>query len=383
MRILIAHSFYRLSGGEDRYVRQQAELLGNDHDVELVGMNNEELVAGVRTAAQMTYSRRCKVEIEDVIDRYRPDIVHIHNAYPSLGPAVHLAAHKRSVPLVMTVHNFRLRCPNGYMFTEGNICTRCEDGFYVHGLLHQCFPTKKQASAYVGALWTHRFLLRLEKKVSMFIAPSEFMSRQLEKWGIPAARVVMVRNFTDLDPGATADPGTFGIFVGRLSSEKGLHFLLGALKAAGDPPFKIVGDGPLRDDLAAEVTRLGLERTELLGVLPTEEVKPLMTQSRFLVMASMSHENAPMAALEALACGRPLVVSEVGGLPELVRSGAGITFASGDVEGAAARIVSLMDDDGRARDLGAAALEFAHSELTAEGHQGKLEEVYARALSAA
>ena len=382
MRILIAHSFYRLGGGEDRYVSQQVDLLGNRHDVKLIGTRNEDLTPGLKTAGQMIYSHR-RSEIEEIMEDHRPDVVHVHNVYPGLGPAVHLAASRRSIPLVMTVHNFRLRCPNGYMYTEGSVCRRCEGGVYLHGLVHRCFPSKKQASAYVGALWIHRFLLKLENKVSVFIAPSDFMSRQLQKWEIPLDRIAMIRNFTRLDPVASSDPGSYGIYVGRLSSEKGLHFLLGALRAAGDPPFKFLGDGPLLDDLVAQAGRLGLQRAEFVGAVPAEEVNGFVSQARFLVMPSESHENSPLAALEALACGRPLLVSDMGGLPELVRSGAGLTFTSGDVESAAAHIRSLVDDDALARELGSAALEFARTELTSQAHLEKLEEVYSRAASAA
>lgn len=380
LRILIAHSFYRLGGGEDRYVRQQVDLLGTAHEVKLIGTSNEDLTAGLKTAGKMLYSRR-RGEIDDIMEEHRPDVVHVHNVYPGLGPAVHLAASRRSIPLVMTVHNFRLRCPNGYMYTEGSVCRRCEGGVYLHGLVHRCFPSKKQASAYVSALWIHRFLLKLEDKVSIFIAPSDFMGRQLQKWEIPPSRVAMVRNFTRLDPAASSDPGVYGIYVGRLSSEKGLHFLLAALNAAGDPPFKIVGDGPLRGDLVAEAARLGLQRTEFVGPVPAEEINGFMSRARFLVMPSESHENSPLAALEALACGRPLVVSDMGGLPELVKSGAGVMFASGNVEEAATNIRSLMDNDDLARELGSAALEFAQKELTSQTHLDGLENVYARAAS--
>ena len=381
MRILIAHSFYRLGGGEDRYVRQQVDLLAAHHDVKLIETRNEDLSAGFKTAGQMIYSHR-RSEIEDIMDDHRPDVVHVHNVYPGLGPAVHLAASKRSIPLVMTVHNFRLRCPNGYMYTEGAVCRRCEGGLYLHGLVHRCFPSKKQASAYVSALWIHRFLLRLEDKVSMFLAPSDFMRSQLQKWKISPSRIEMVRNFTSIDPAANPDPGSYGIYVGRLSSEKGLHFLLTALKGAGDPPFKVVGDGPLLDDLITEAARLGLQRTEFVGAVPAVEVNAFMSRARFLVMPSESHENSPLAALEALACGRPLLVSDRGGLPELVRSGAGLIFTSRDAEGAAASIRSLMDDDALARKLGSAALEFARSELTPRAHLTRLEDVYSKAASA-
>ena len=145
MRILYAHSFYRAPGGEDRHVRDQVDLVSGAHDVELVSESNVDLSESPATATRMLYSRAKKRDVGRIIDRFAPDVVHIHNTYPSLGPAVVLAANDRGIPIVMTVHNFRLRCPNGLMFTEGALCRRCQSGVYTNALLHQCFPTMKQA----------------------------------------------------------------------------------------------------------------------------------------------------------------------------------------------------------------------------------------------
>ena len=380
MRILIAHSFYRLPGGENHYVRQQVDLLRANHEVELLEFDNEGLGGNAKTAAQMTYSRRRSREVGKVLDDYRPDLVHMHNVYPAAGPAVHLATSKKRIPLVMTVHNFRLRCPNAYMFTEGEPCTRCEGGMYAHAALHHCFPTRGQATAYAGALWVHRFILKLERKVSVFVTPSEFMRQKVISWGLPADRVEMVRNFTAHRPDATTDPGTFGISVGRLSSEKGLDQLLAALQVAGDPPFKIVGDGPLFEDLVAEAKRLELQNTEFVGRISNQEVQAMLPKARFLAMPSICHENAPLAVLEAMAAGRPLLVNRMGGLPELVESGAGLSYEWGDIDRAAQHIRTLMQDDELCRRFGKAALAFSIQELNAEKHAEGLEKAYGSAM---
>src|SRR5918994_2114012 len=179
MRILFAHSFYRMAGGEDRHVREQVELVSRAHDVELIAASNADLPEAATTAMRMMYSRGKKQQIMEAIDRFAPEVVHIHNAYPSLGPSVILAAHERRIPIVMTVHNMRLRCPNGLMFTQGSLCRRCEAGMYANAVVHACFPTKRQASAYAGALWLHRFVMRLEPRISRFIAPSEFIRSRI------------------------------------------------------------------------------------------------------------------------------------------------------------------------------------------------------------
>jgi glycosyltransferase involved in cell wall biosynthesis len=375
IRVLLAHSFYRAFGGEDHYVIQQLDLLRRYHDVELFGPHNQDLADGLGTVARMTWSPRLTRDVLRTMRRIQPDVVHVHNIYPALGPALHLAARRGHVPLVMTVHNSRLRCPNGLTFTQGSPCHRCETGFYIHALRNACFPTHRQAQAYAVNLWIHRFIMQLEGQVSLFIAPSQFIHDRLLDWGMDEDRVTTVRNFTATRSDASPSVGTYGLYVGRLSEEKGLHDLLLALQVAGDPPFRVVGAGPLADRLQVLAVQLGLRRIQFLGWLDRLQVDQVMRKARFLVMPSRCDENAPMAALEAMAEGRPLLVSRSGGLPELVASSAGLIFERSNVESLAAQI-RLFEDDELCLQAGTAALQFAHKELTPEIHRRRLEKAY-------
>lgn len=363
MRILIAHAFYRLPGGEDRFVDQEVELLGRNHDVELLARRNSAVRSGLRSAARMTYSPKDTRLLTTALDSFRPDVIHVHNIYPAFGPSVHLAARRAGIPLVQTVHNFRLRCPNGYMFTEGQLCQRCVAGNYSHALVHRCFPSRAQSSAYAASLWTHRFILKLEQHTDFFIAPSQFMRDELLKWGIPSQKTQVIRNFSELQP-VSEMPGGYGIFLGRLSSEKGIDSLLHALAMAGDPPFKIVGSGPMEGHLHAVANSLSLKHVEFLGHQSPEAVRGLLAASRYLVMPSLSQENAPLAALEAMHHGRPLIVSNRGGLPELVSSGGGMAFEAGDHRQLAKAIRTYDTDELTSRAHGQTALQFARARLT-------------------
>lgn len=376
MRILVAHSFYRVAGGEDRYVSQQLDLLRPHHDVEVLMSRNAELTPSVGTAARMVFSVGQVSKADLLMRRFRPDVVHLHNAYPSFGPAIHLAAKRQGVPLVMTIHNLRLRCPNGLMFTQGQPCRRCESGNYTNAVIHRCFPSSSQAAAYGSALWIHRFLLRLERIVDLFLAPSDFTRQRLLDWGVPEGRIQMIRNFVADVPRASAQPGTFGLYAGRLSEEKGLQSLLAALAAAGDPPFRIVGDGPLESELVAVAERLGLTRTQFAGRLRGDQVREMLREARFFVMPSECDENAPLAVLEAMASGLPVVVTRRGGLPELVDRGGGIVCQPGDVIGLAEKLTRLMGDESLCRRLGREALTIALEEFTPERHRLSLEGAY-------
>ena len=381
MRILIAHSFYRIGGGEDRYVRRQVALLASDHQVDLLERRNIDVPNTVGAAARMTYSTTAIEDAEQQIDAFKPDVVHVHNIYPGLGPAIHIAAQKRGVPLVMTVHNYRLRCPNGYMFTEGQLCQRCQSGNHLNAVIHRCFPSKTQSVSYATALWLHRFVLRLEKKVALFIAPSNFMSRRLVSWGIDESRTRAIPNFVDPIPDASAGVGGYGLFVGRLSAEKGVDNLLRALKQAGDPPFRIAGEGPLAESLLSSAAQLGLENTTFLGLQTAEQVTALMRGARFLALPSISEESSGLAAIEAMAAGRPLLVSDRGGLPELIADGTGVSWAAGDEPGLARHIGSLMTDDSLCREMGTRSLHAATTRYSADTHLAALEDAYRDAVA--
>ncbi len=378
LRILLVHSFYRIPGGEDRLVREQVDLLSRSHEVELISEANIDLSERPLTAARMLYSRAKKHEVGAMIDRFAPDVVHIHNMYPSLGPAAHLAAHERHVPVVMTVHNFRLRCPNGFMFTEGAVCRRCESGRYFNAVVHKCFPSRKQAGAYATSLWVHRFVMRLEERIARFIVPSEFMRRRLLEWGISEERVRVVRHFVRSvnSTGTDTQLGSYGAFIGRLSAEKGLDVLLRGLHRAGDPPFLVVGDGLLREALEGLARDLGLVNTRFLGWRPHHEVGELLSAARYVAIPSVGEETASLVALEALAAARPLLVSEHGALPELVAGGAGLVCRPGDEVDTSEKILRFMQNDDLCRQASSEAARAAQPFLSPTRHLADLEAVY-------
>jgi glycosyltransferase involved in cell wall biosynthesis len=201
------------------------------------------------------------------------------------------------------------------------------------------------------------------------------------EWGFESSRAEVVRNFTAME-GDSVEPGGYGLYVGRMSSEKGIDVLLRALKDAGDPPFKIAGDGPVLEDLKQLAKQLELEKTEFLGRLARPDVITVLQGSRFVALPSLWDENAPLAALEAMALGRPLLVTATGGLIELVENGEGLVCPVGDVAALAAAIRELSTDDERCRELGHQALIRARREFRPEVHLHRLEEAYARVLAA-
>ena len=240
------------------------------------------------------------------------------------------------------------------MYTQGAACQRCVDGRYDNAIRHDCFPSTQQAVGYAAALWFHRFGLRLEDKVAIYIAPSRFVQRRLAEWGFPPERIALVRNFTT-PPDSVAPIGEHGLYLGRLSDEKGVDVLLRALARLGDPPFDIAGDGPAAGRLRALAQNLGLRRVRFAGSLPVTDVPAAIERARFVVFPSTWDENAPLAALESMGRGRPIVASAAGGLPELAEDGRGRLVPPGNVAALAEAITSYADPSGRRSGRGASS----------------------------
>jgi glycosyltransferase involved in cell wall biosynthesis len=192
---------------------------------------------------------------------------------------------------------------------------------------------------------------------------------------------VTVPNFVQPGRAVTTHPGAYGIYLGRLSSEKGLGVLLQALRIADDPPFRIVGGGPLSSELESQAARLGLANVQFFGQVPHEQIDQILRESRYLVLPSSWNENCPMAALESMAQGRPLLVTERGGLPELTREGAGLVCRADDACDLAKKIRTLVEDEDLCSRAGARALMLARTEFGPDAHLERLEAAYASVTS--
>jgi glycosyltransferase involved in cell wall biosynthesis len=202
------------------------------------------------------------------------------------------------------------------------------------------------------------------------------MEERLHQWGLPPERIRLVRHFVPPVAGAAPGGGTFGVFAGRLSKEKGVDLLIRALKQAGDPPFRLLGDGPLADELKSLASGLGLQNLEFLGHLSVEQVQKTLSEARYAVLPSLFEETGGLAALEPLAAGRPVLVSRRGALNDLVSLGAAQGATPGSAEDLAAGIRLFVEDDDVCVRLGKRGLELAESLFSPAAHRANLEAAY-------
>jgi len=337
MKILIAHNRYQFSGGEDAVVRDEVELLRRRGDsVHLLEQDNE-AIHGLRgkvvASAAVFHSANARKRMKQSIDNFRPDVLHIHNWFPMLSPSIILEADHSAVPIVQTLHNFRMICANALLYRDGAVCTDClGKSFPLDGVIHGCYRGSRAGSAIVTAAYAFHRLARTWNRVDLFIAVSEFERELLLRGGLPAEKVVVKPNFAASDAWkAERNAENVAVFVGRLSPEKGVRTLLSAWKTGRiSLRLKIIGDGPMVSEVRACADSVA--GVEYLGVQSQDAVYGEMAKARFLVFPSECFETFGRTVVEAFAQGTPVLAADLGAVRELVEEGAtGCRFAPGDI----------------------------------------------------
>lgn len=385
MRILKIHTYYQQPGGEDQsFAAEVALLQEKGHEVRVLTFHNRDLevLSPWAQAAKTLWNGQAYQEVREAVRAFRPHIVHLHNTFPFASPAVVHAAKAEGVPVVMTLHNYRLLCVNALFFREGRVCEDCLGHLPWRGAVHGCYRDSRPASAVVaGMLALHR-ALGTWGKVDRFIALTEFARKKFIEAGFSPPKVAVKPNFVHPDPGVGEGQGGYALFVGRLSPEKGVETLLQAwARLKGGVPLKVVGDGPLRSRVEAAVGQM--EGLEYLGPKPLLEVYRLMGEAAFLVFPSEGYETFGRVAVEAFAKGTPVVAAEIGAAGEVTEHGrTGLHFRPGDPEDLAAKVEWLLLHPEELRRMRREARAEYEAKYTAERNYQLLMEIYGQALEA-
>jgi glycosyltransferase involved in cell wall biosynthesis len=339
MVILFIHNYYERRGGEDAGVRQERDLLAaaGHRVVEYARHSNEIALNGlgsrIKLGAGALWSTRTYEELRSLLAKERPQVAFIHNTVPLVSPSAYFACAEARVPVIQTLHNYRFLCPAGTFLREGRVCEECVQHTLLRGVWHACYRDSTLATATLAVmLASQRALGTWGEKVDCYIARTEFARKKFIEGGLPAERIVVKPCFVHPDPGLRTDSGEAALFVGRLSPEKGLRTLIAAWEHIANPvPLRIVGEGPLRSELEAEVERRGLTGVKILGRLPDADLLSEVKRARFLVFPSEWYEGLPLTIAEAFACGVPVIASRMGSMIELVQDHlTGLHFEPGD-----------------------------------------------------
>jgi glycosyltransferase involved in cell wall biosynthesis len=381
LKILQVHNTYREAGGEDAVVRAEAELLeGAGHKVERFQVANPG--GTLRPAANLLLSPWNPVaarRLGRLAERTRPDVAHVHNTWYSLSPSVLAALKRRGVPVVVTLHNYRVMCINGQLLRRGEICTLCVGSLPVRGLRYRCYRGSCAASAVavIGAA-AARVRRVWERDVDLYLVMSEFAKAQFVAAGLPEERIRVKPHFV-ADPGERSHAPSSSktiLYVGRLAREKGLENLLNAWRAASIAGCEllIVGVGPLQAELEAR-HEAGVR---FLGWLPPGQVRRLMLSARALVFPSVWYETFGLTIAEAMAAGTPVLASDLGGTPELLGPlGAGWLVEADNTAAWASRLEAIASDAAALDEAGRQARKRYESTFSAKHGLRLLEDAYA------
>jgi len=338
MRILVAHNRYQFSGGEDAVARDEIELLRrHGHSVEVLEQDND-AIHGLRgklvASTSVFYSARSRERMKIAIHDFRPEIVHIHNWFPMLSPSIILESDASGVPVVQTLHNYRMLCANALLYRNGVVCTDCAGkSVPLDGIVHGCYRGSRVGSAIVTAAYAFHRLTHTWDRVDLFIAVSDFEREILISGGLPAERVVTKPNFVGSDTWqADLKKEDAALYVGRLSPEKGIKTLLSAWNSGRiQLRLKIIGDGPMAEDVRS--CAAGNASVEYLGLQPSDSAYREMAKARYLVVPSEWFETFGRTAIEAFSQGTPVLAADLGAVKELVKEGVtGYRFAPGNVD---------------------------------------------------
>jgi glycosyltransferase involved in cell wall biosynthesis len=391
MRILLIHNFYQQPGGEDRvFDSEKALLSARNHEVFEFSKHNDEIrqytpLQKIALMGKTTLNAGVQKELLEVVKNRKPDVLHFHNTFPLISPAVYNVGKALNIPVVQTIHNYRFFCANGLFYRDNRVCEECfGKRFPLPGILHACYRNSRlQTFPVAGMQAYHHQQKTWQKKVDAFIALTEFGKQKLLQARIPAEKVFVKPHFIDPDPGYSREPREYALFVGRLSEEKGVETLLKSWQFSAKIPLKIIGDGPLLEKLRHDAAEMKIKEVDFLGRKPLEEVNRAIQKALFLIVPSECYETFGLVAAQAFACGTPVIASRLGAMGEIVEDGkTGLHFISGDVEDLAAKVEWAWAHSGEMTKMGGEARREYEKKYTAEINYEMLIEIYHSALVA-
>lgn len=342
MKVLLGHNYYRSSApsGEDAvFDNERGLLLSKGIEIIPFTKHNDDIDESslgnrISLALSSAWSKQTYAEISLLIKNTKPDIAHFHNTFPQISPSAYAACQDLDVPVIQTLHNYRFICPGALLQRNGKPCEDCVGSTLLPALIHRCYRDSVSATAaQVWSLTYNRLRNSYAKLVDRYIALTEFAGSRLQAGGLPGDRFSIKPNFLPNPPPPGNGGGGYAVYVGRLSSEKGVETLLRAWRNLPNIPLKVLGDGPLRQQLEASAKAHNLP-IEFLGYRGRQEILDIVRDAVMQIVPSEWYEGFPMVILEAYACGTPVIASRIGSLDEIIIEGmTGEKFSPRDAEG--------------------------------------------------
>jgi glycosyltransferase involved in cell wall biosynthesis len=408
MKILMCNSFYYLRAGAERCFFDLSELLSNQgHEVIPFCMENENnlpskysqyfisnfdfpdllqkrtsLVTKIKVMERVLFSHESITNINRLIKDTRPDIAHIHCIGHEMSPSILFAIKRAGIPIVQTLHDYSLLCPNTNFVSHGNICEKCKIHRYFFCTLRKCKRGSFTASLLACIeLSLHRMIKIYENNVNVFISPSQFLRNKYIEYGIHSP-IINIPNFIDINRfQACYEPSDYFVYFGRLNIIKGIRTLIEAMKYVKSSNLYVIGEGELREPLQEFTRQNIISNVAFLGYLSTDDLIPIIRNAAFTVVPSEWYENYPMSILESFSCGKPVIASNLGAIPEIIKDGQnGLLFESGDSLQLANKIKYLLENPQELITMGHCARQQVETINNPLRHYHQIMDVYQQVL---
>lgn len=414
MRVLQVNTRHKFGGGDSTYAFAVGkQLRDKGHEVAYFAMKGKDnlpdpnedlfvseidfkalngrksLATAWRTATRAIYSKEARGKFRMLLERFHPDVVHLHNIHAHITPSILYETSIRKIPVVWTLHDYKLVCPNSHFLVDssGTVCEACGDGNFYHAAMKRCKKGSLAASLLAAIeAYVHR-QLRISEKVYQLLCPSQFLLRKMIEGGLPASRLrhlpyllddAAFNDFAGMEGGCSG----YGLFLGKVERLKGVHILCEACRLA--PNVRVVLAGRLDEGFRNEFERIRPPNVEYVGLQKPEGLKELLVGALFTVLPSIWYENQPFAILEGFAAGIPAVASDLGGMAELVgRDERGLLVPAGDAPALAAAMQKMSSDTAFCYEAGMQALSYAKAQHSVSVHYDRLMDAYQAAQKAA
>jgi glycosyltransferase involved in cell wall biosynthesis len=404
MKILFVNKYFYPKGGSEISMFETAKILqAKGHEIVYFSMKDDRNLScdqeeyfisevnyegnawsKVDASLKLLYSLEAKKRIEELIREEKPDIAHLNNIYHQISPSIIHSLTKFGIPQVMTLHDYKMVCASYALLNSGQVCEACKNGKYYYCLLRGCVKNSLIRSALnMFEMYLHHDILRIYDGVDVFISPySTYFENKLREMGFQG-NIVHIQNFLRLQeykPEYGWEENSIAYF-GRLSNEKGVLTLIRAMQGITDVSLKVIGEGPMEEELRNIVQKENIQNVRFLGHRTGEDLKNEIRKSKFVVVPSEWYEPFALTIIEAFALGKPVIGARIGGIPErVIDEETGLLFEMGNVHDLRSKIEHLLNEGDSLRKMGRKARIFVEKEFGAERHYEKLISIYETAL---
>lgn len=399
MRVLAINKYFWLKGGSEAVFFGEKEILeSHGHIVVPFSMHGEKnitsqysryfvkeiaydkgsIIAKLSAAQKIIYSFEAKKQVAQLLSKENIDIAHFHIFQHQISPSVFGPLRKKNIPCILTLHDLKPICPNYKMYVNNHVCEDCKGQRFYNCFKNRCTKGSALGSMINTIEMYFHYAMGYYKNVDRYIAVSKFYRNKMIEFGFAEDKISYLPNYIDAgnyDP--TVTEKGYVLYFGRLSEEKGVSVLLDAARITPEIPFYIVGTGPLKAELKKMAQDKGLDNVHFCGFKTGKELRHLLSEATCVVVPSEWYENCPMTVLEAFAAGKPVIGSDIGGIPELIKKDVdGFTFQPGNAQELAGKIQWIWENRSKAREMGMEGRKKVKEHFNAEAHYDGLISIY-------